>query len=412
MRAQPQVLRDHRGVAGVGLGAGQHLALAPGLDRVRADRHDRVPGLEQQVDQPPVRAVRSPTGMSAGSPSLASRRISAAIPSAVCSTVNCDSDLPGGVEHAHRVDLGGPVDPDEEQRVRQRQETKSTPHDGSDDSARRPAPGWSLTGALRRISLLPVRGPARTGGGGVMQALEGRPPQAVTPAPAESQHEHRSGAHEKGWCPSVFRSRDWIRHILGRRLESNPGERFAYSDATSHLLSAVVADATGQSTLAFARAELFGPLGIATDDALELTVNHWPLTQAELKAFEQATVAWPRDPQGYHFGGGGLRLPARDLASSAICTSTAGVGTAPRWSRRLCHASTATVTQVRATTATSGGSPTITATTASAPGATAASSSRSSPSWTWSSSSPATPTKSATTPTTPYWATIVPAVAG
>jgi CubicO group peptidase (beta-lactamase class C family) len=112
----------------------------------------------------------------------------------------------------------------------------------------------------------------------------------------------------------MLSSRDWIRHILGRRLETNPGERFAYSDATSHLLSAIVADATGQSTLAFARAELFGPLGIATDNALELTVNHWPVTQAELETFEQATVAWPRDPQGYHFGGGALKLRARDLA--------------------------------------------------------------------------------------------------
>jgi CubicO group peptidase (beta-lactamase class C family) len=112
----------------------------------------------------------------------------------------------------------------------------------------------------------------------------------------------------------MARSRDWIRHTLGRRLESNPGERFAYSSATSHLLSAIVADATGQSTLAFARAELFGPLGIATDHALELTINHWPVTKAELETFEKATVAWPRDPQGYHLGDGFLKLPARDLA--------------------------------------------------------------------------------------------------
>jgi CubicO group peptidase (beta-lactamase class C family) len=112
----------------------------------------------------------------------------------------------------------------------------------------------------------------------------------------------------------MFRSRDWIRHTLGRRLESNPGERFAYSSATSHLLSAIVADATGQSTLAFARAELFGPLGIATDHAVELTINHWPVTQAELDTFRKAAVAWPRDPQGYHFGGAFLKLPSRDLA--------------------------------------------------------------------------------------------------
>ena len=38
------------------------------------------------------------------------------------------------------------------------------------------------------------------------------------------------------------------------------------------------------------------------------------MTQAELETFEQATVAWPRDLQGYHFGGAFLKLPARDLA--------------------------------------------------------------------------------------------------
>ena len=122
------------------------------------------------------------------------------------------------------------------------------------------------------------------------------------------------GGDDKIW-DRMARSRDWIRHTLGRRLESNPGERFAYSSATSHLLSAIVADSTGQSTLAFARAELFGPLGIATDHALELTINHWPVTKAELETFEKATVAWPRDPQGYHLGDGFLKLPARDLSS-------------------------------------------------------------------------------------------------
>jgi CubicO group peptidase (beta-lactamase class C family) len=112
----------------------------------------------------------------------------------------------------------------------------------------------------------------------------------------------------------MARSPDWVGHILGRRLDRAPGEDAAYSSATSHLLSAIVADATGQSTLAFARAKLFGPLGIAADNALEQTVSRWPPTPAELAAYERATVAWPRDPQGYHFGGGGLRLPARELA--------------------------------------------------------------------------------------------------
>jgi CubicO group peptidase (beta-lactamase class C family) len=117
-----------------------------------------------------------------------------------------------------------------------------------------------------------------------------------------------------GISDRMVQSRDWVRHILGRRLATAPGEQWAYSSASSHLLSAIVADATGQSTLAFARTRLFAPLGIATDNALEQKIRGWPPTQAQLKAYEQATVAWPRDPQGYHFGGAFLKLPARDLA--------------------------------------------------------------------------------------------------
>jgi CubicO group peptidase (beta-lactamase class C family) len=112
----------------------------------------------------------------------------------------------------------------------------------------------------------------------------------------------------------MLASRDWVRHILGRRLVSQPGGEFAYSSAGSHLLSAMVADATGQSTLAYARAKLFGPLGIATDNALEQAIRRWPPTPAEQQAYDQAPVAWPTDPQGYHLGFAWLKLPARDLA--------------------------------------------------------------------------------------------------
>src|SRR5690606_41259064 len=66
----------------------------------------------------------------------------------------------------------------------------SSPRGGSDSgsAAPRPAPGRSLAGALLRTSLLPVRSLARTGGGGVMRAVERRPDSTVTPAPAESLH--------------------------------------------------------------------------------------------------------------------------------------------------------------------------------------------------------------------------------
>jgi CubicO group peptidase (beta-lactamase class C family) len=111
----------------------------------------------------------------------------------------------------------------------------------------------------------------------------------------------------------LFQSRDWVGHILGRRLAAKPGTTFAYSNASSHLLSAIVADATGQSTLAFARTSLFGPLGIHTDNAFEPLAGQ-PPTPAQVQAYQQAAVAWPRDPQGYHFGFGETKLPARDLA--------------------------------------------------------------------------------------------------
>jgi CubicO group peptidase (beta-lactamase class C family) len=112
----------------------------------------------------------------------------------------------------------------------------------------------------------------------------------------------------------MLKSRDWVRHILGQRLVSQPGAEFAYSSAGSQLLSAMVADATGQSLLAYARAKLFGPLGIAADHALVQAIRTWPPTPTEERAYDTAPVAWPTDPQGYHLGFAWLRLPARDLA--------------------------------------------------------------------------------------------------
>jgi CubicO group peptidase (beta-lactamase class C family) len=115
--------------------------------------------------------------------------------------------------------------------------------------------------------------------------------------------------------PAVFeqieRQDDWVRAILGLPLAADPGTRWAYSSAGSHLLSVLVADATGGSTLAFAQDRLFGPLGIDTSEAF-VTVG-LP-SAAEIERYAREPVAWPADPQGYHFGGAFLKLPARDLA--------------------------------------------------------------------------------------------------
>lgn len=130
---------------------------------------------------------------------------------------------------------------------------------------------------------------------------------------------------------AMARSPDWVRHILGRRLKTEPGTQFAYSNATSHLLSAIVANATGQSTLAYARARLFDPLGIRTDGIYEPVLSY-PLQEAALQAYQQSAVAWPVDPQGYHFGAAFLRLPARDLAKLGFLYLNGG-----RWGDQYIH---------------------------------------------------------------------------
>jgi CubicO group peptidase (beta-lactamase class C family) len=112
---------------------------------------------------------------------------------------------------------------------------------------------------------------------------------------------------------AMWSSSDWVRHILSRRLVWEPGTQWAYSNASSHLLSAIVANVSGQSTLEFARAKLFNPHGIRTDGAFEPVLSDH-IDAATVEAYERASAAWPVDPQGYHYGASELRLPARDLA--------------------------------------------------------------------------------------------------
>ena len=135
VRAQPQVLGDHRGVASVGLRPGQHLAVPPGLDRVRADRHHRVPGLQQQVDQAAVRALDGDRH-TAGLPVPGQAADQQRDPVRGMLDGEPGHDLAPGVHHAHRVRLGGPVDPGEEQRFRQRKR-----HGNSSRWQRRPGGG-------------------------------------------------------------------------------------------------------------------------------------------------------------------------------------------------------------------------------------------------------------------------------
>jgi CubicO group peptidase (beta-lactamase class C family) len=106
-----------------------------------------------------------------------------------------------------------------------------------------------------------------------------------------------------------YLTEDWVAAILSGGLEQPPGEGFAYASAGSHLLSAILVEATGRSVLDYARDKLFNPLGISTDPAAE------PLAVEEnLPVYEAASFAWPVDPQGTHLGDAFLKISAPDMA--------------------------------------------------------------------------------------------------
>lgn len=93
---------------------------------------------------------------------------------------------------------------------------------------------------------------------------------------------------EHTWGQAV-QSRNPIEYILNVPMQYEPGTVWYYNGGCSHLLSAILTHATGNSTLEFAFEHLFNPLGI-TD------------------------VRWPRDPQRIYYGGQDIWLNSHDMA--------------------------------------------------------------------------------------------------
>jgi CubicO group peptidase (beta-lactamase class C family) len=87
----------------------------------------------------------------------------------------------------------------------------------------------------------------------------------------------------------MFSSPDWVKFVLDRPMSSAPGDIFNYDSGNPHLLSAILTKLTGMSALDYAKAKLFGPLGIDG-------------------------VSWFSDPQGISSGPTGLCLEPRDMA--------------------------------------------------------------------------------------------------
>ena len=116
------------------------------------------------------------------------------------------------------------------------------------------------------------------------------------------------GDEDPNWAPT---GGDWVSNILGRGRSQSPGDGFVYSSVSSHLLAAILAETTGKPVLAYARAKLFGPLGIETRPAFQPALI--PGRPDPIRAYERAAFAWPRDPQGIHIGFGSLKLTAPDM---------------------------------------------------------------------------------------------------
>lgn len=100
----------------------------------------------------------------------------------------------------------------------------------------------------------------------------------------QSGLERTSGPNYGAWV----QSRNWVRYALSRPVVAEPGGPMLYSTGNTHLLSAILTEATGQSTLEYARRNLAEPLGIRLRP-------------------------WTTDPQGIYFGGNEMRLTPREM---------------------------------------------------------------------------------------------------
>jgi CubicO group peptidase (beta-lactamase class C family) len=107
----------------------------------------------------------------------------------------------------------------------------------------------------------------------------------------------------------IMFSDDVVESSIGQPMAKEPGEEFNYNNSDAHLLSAALTKTTGQSALAYAHENLFGPLGIDSDPDASIEAD-----PANFRRFEQAGFVWADDEQGNSVGAFGLKLTARDMA--------------------------------------------------------------------------------------------------
>ncbi len=98
-----------------------------------------------------------------------------------------------------------------------------------------------------------------------------------------------SDARGRNFLQQMEHSPHWAAFALERPETAEPGSTFNYCAGNMHLVSAVLTRATGEAAADFARARLFGPLGIQQ-------------------------VSWPKDSDGISHGFADLKIAPRDMA--------------------------------------------------------------------------------------------------
>lgn len=96
--------------------------------------------------------------------------------------------------------------------------------------------------------------------------------------------ERQSGPNYGRWVSS----RNWVRAALAAPFTQDPGTRMQYSTASTHLVSAVLTQVSGRSTMALAQDWLAPVPGFAIS-------------------------GWDRDPQGIYLGGNQMAMSTRSL---------------------------------------------------------------------------------------------------
>lgn len=127
---------------------------------------------------------------------------------------------------------------------------------------------------------------------------------------------------EESWGIGPFRendmweSDDWLRYTLDLPMAGEPGSYFSYSSSTTFLIGQVVARAAAEPLPAFAKRELFEPLG--------MTDYCWTLTAKGRAVAQGSFFMRPRDMAkfGQLFLDGGVWRGRRILSEAWVKTAT------------------------------------------------------------------------------------------